>query len=162
MALLAGACSAVEAPPGAGAAASSPGPGRSGQTFVSLSCELPAVAATWCDRATTLAEWRTMRQRLGGVAADLPDDWCDFGADAVVAVATAAAAVEPGFEFAVADEEGVDVVTLTQNHIAAGAARSWGIVVRTARRPAQFAVVLRSNGPGTETAERTLRVFPGF
>jgi len=103
-----------------------------------------------------------MRQRLGGVLAELTDDWCDFGAEAVVAVATTAAAVQPGFEFAVAEEEGVDVVTLTQTRLAAGAARSWGIVIKTTRRPAQLAVVLRHSGPGTETAEQTLHVFAGL
>jgi hypothetical protein len=167
VALLLGACSAVETPHGAGAAAGSATRSAAGTAagqplLVSLACELPAVAATWCERATTLAEWKAMRQRLGGVAAALPDGWCDFGAEAVVAVATAAAAVQPGFECALTEEEGVDVLTLTQAHMAAGAARSWGIVIKTTRRPAQLAVVLRHSGPGTETAEQTLRVFAGL
>jgi hypothetical protein len=127
----------------------------------SFACEVPAVSAPSCERATTLSEWKALRERLGGAIASLPDAWCDFGAEAVVAVVTAAAAVRPGFECVVADEEGVDVLTLTQQRLASGTARSWGIVVKAARRPAQLAVVLRRNGPGSETGEQTLRVFAG-
>jgi hypothetical protein len=164
VALLAGACSAVEVPHGAGGAATSPARSpKAGQVLlVTLACELPAVASTWCERATTPSEWKALRERLGGVPATLPDAWCDFDAETVVALATAVAAVQPGFECAVTEEEDVDVLTLTQERVAAGAARSWGIVMKTARSPAQLAVVLRNNGPGSETADQTLRVFPGF
>ena len=158
VALLGCACGALETPHRAGAAA---GSAAAGLLLDSFACEVPAVAATSCERATTLSEWKTLRQRLGGAIAMLPDAWCDFDAEAVVAVATAVAAVGPGFGCALAEEEGVDVVTLTQDLLPAGGSRSWGIVVKTTRRPAQVAVVLRRNGPGSETAEQTLRVFAG-
>ncbi|HZN37381.1 MAG TPA: hypothetical protein VFD82_01185 [Planctomycetota bacterium] len=160
VALLGCSCGTVEVPHRAGAAAGSAAAGP--LLMDSFACEVPAVAAPCCERATTVAEWKALRQRLGGAIATLPDSWCDFGAEAVVAVATAAAAVRPGFVSALAEEEGVDVLTLTQERIAAGAARSWGIVVKTARHPAQLAVVLRRNGPGSETAEQTLGVFAGL
>ena len=160
VALLGCSCGAVETPHRAAAAA---GPAAAGQLLLdSFSCEVPAVAATSCERATTLSEWKELRQRLGGAIATLPDAWCDFDAEAVVAVATAVAAVRPGFAWALSEEEGVDVLTLTRELAAAGDPRSWAIVVKTARRPAQLAVVLRSDGPGSETAERTLRVFSGL
>ena len=157
--LLGCSCGALEAPHRAGAAA---GSAAAGQLLLdSFACEVPAVAATSCERATTLSEWQALRQRLGGAIATLPDAWCDFDAEAVVAVATAVAAVRPGFVCALAEEEGVDVLTLNQDLTAAGGFRSWGIVVKTTRRPAQLAVVLRRNGPGSTTGERTLRVFAG-
>ena len=160
VALLGCACGAVQAPHHTGAAASSAAAGP--LLLDSFACELPAVDSTFCERATTLSEWRALRQRLGGAVATLPDAWCDFGADAVVAVATPAGAVRPGFECALAEEEGVDVLTLTQELMPAGPSLSWGIVLKTARRPAQLAVVLRRNGPEAETSEQTLRVLAGL
>src|SRR5262245_39490828 len=145
VALLGCSCCAVQVPLRAGAAASSGA--TAALVLDTIACELPTVAATCCERATNLSEWRALRHRLGGAAATLPDSWCDFGAEAVVAVATAAGPAQLGFECTATEEEGVDVLTLTQEHVAAGAARSWGLIVKTARRPAQLAVVLRHNGP---------------
>ncbi|HEX6812566.1 MAG TPA: hypothetical protein VF384_13150 [Planctomycetota bacterium] len=158
MLLALGSCRAPEAARGADAAAGSAADGK--LLLQSFLCELPPVASTACERATSFAEWKSLRGRLGGEVAALPDDWCSFAGDAVIVVVTAAAAVRPGFDCTIGSEEGVDVLTLAQQGLPSGPAGSWAFVMRVACRPAQLAVVLRRNGPGGETAEQTLRVFP--
>jgi hypothetical protein len=118
----------------------------------------PGTAAS-CDLLTTRTSWRTWCARLGAAANVPPDAFVDFRHDDVL---TVVAAVGPeGITTAVAEEEGVDVVTLTAEALpAAAAGRMWFVCV-VPRRPAQLAVVLRRERRGEPVDETTLRVFAG-
>ncbi len=125
-------------------------------------CDLEPRAGTLCERATTRAEWRALRDQFGGGVAALPDDWCNFTRDTVIAVATAAVPVRSGLGVEVATEEGVDVLTLTSGSASGGEVRGGAIVLKVPRRRAQLAVVLRRGGVDEGAAETTLRVFAGL
>jgi hypothetical protein len=125
-------------------------------------CNLEPRAAACCERATTRSEWRALRDRLGGPVQALPDDWCNFTHDTVVALATAAAPARPGFGLAVTQEEGVDVLTVTRELVRDQERLSAALVLKVPRRKHQLAVVLRQAGAKEAESEATLQVFPGF
>jgi len=141
-----------------------PGTAARLQVLRRFECELEAQAATRCERATTAAEWQELKKRLGGAAAKLPDDWCDFEHHCVVAIAVAEGRVLPGLELAVTEEEGVDVLGVTQTGPSGKdpGRRSSCTVLVVPRRKGQLAVVFRRDTGQATGAEQTLRVFPGF
>ncbi|MCB9889878.1 MAG: hypothetical protein H6836_09905 [Planctomycetes bacterium] len=126
--------------------------------------ELRSNERTWCERITTPGQWRELRQRLGGAATALPDDWCDFDHDCVVVLAAAPARVWPGFSLRTLEEEGVDVVIAAQAGPSGEeiAERSSGLLLVVPRRPAQLAMILRRQIGPAPGAEETVRVFAGL
>lgn len=120
--------------------------------------------APWCERITSAAQWRELRQRLGGGVATLHDDWCDFEHDCIVVLVAEQAPESTGFEVSVLEEEGVDVVVAScaAPRAADPAARGRCLLLVVARRPAQLAVVLRTHRGGEPGQERTLQVFAGW
>jgi hypothetical protein len=119
------------------------------------------VGACFCARATTTAEWRTLRERLQLPAPGLGDDFADFAVECVVAVAPGRARVWPGFAFAVGDEEDVDVLTVTQTAPSGEdcGERSPLVCLRWPRRGRALAVVLRRACGPAPAGEQTLAVF---
>ncbi|HEX5053841.1 MAG TPA: hypothetical protein VFZ65_18830 [Planctomycetota bacterium] len=124
-------------------------------------CDVEPREQTVCERAATQMQWQALRRKVGGAVAALTNDWCDFSLDTVVVVVAAAAAVRPDFGIAVGEEEGVDVLTLTQELASDAEARSFAAVLKVPRRKPQLAVVLRRAGPPEAESEATLQVFPG-
>lgn len=123
--------------------------------------EVAALPATVCERVQTPAAFRELRARDPAIAA-LPADFCTFDGSSIVFVATAAGHVWPGFEFAVTEEEGVDVVTATQFAPSGEdpGLHSYAFVAVVPDRMGQLAIVLRDWCVGPQ-GEKTLRVFPG-
>jgi hypothetical protein len=117
-----------------------------------------------CGRATTLAEWRALRAQLDGPALQLPDDWANFEHECIVVLATDEARVWPGFGLSVSEEEGVDVVTVTEIGPSGRdpGVRSQALVLKVPRRKGQMSIVFRRDIGPAPGHERTLRVFPGF
>lgn len=118
--------------------------------------------AVRCLRATEAGELRELRAAFGLAETDLPDDFADLATCCVVVLATERARVFAGFSIAVATEEGVDVLTLTQaapSGVDPGQ-RAPVIALALPRREHALSVVLRSvcgPAPGTET---TVTTFP--
>lgn len=111
------------------------------------------------ERATTAAEWRALRQRLGAAGAALPDDYADFAREVVVLVAPAVARAFPGCTLATATEEGVDVITVRQQFPSGRLLpeRAPVVLLTLPRRPRQLAIVGGDRFGGA--AATTLAVF---
>ena len=127
-------------------------------------CEIGQRKEPLCERATTLAEWRALRAGLDGRALQLPDDWANFEHECIVVLATDEARVWPGFGLSVSEEEGVDVVTITETGPSGRdpGQRSQALVLKVPRRKGQMSIVFRRDIGPAPGHERTLRVFPGF
>ncbi|MCR9248202.1 MAG: hypothetical protein NXI31_24495 [bacterium] len=121
----------------------------------------PPRHATVCRRATTIAEWRDLRREVSEFS-KLPVDWCDFEREDVVVVANPVGARSPLLRFDVSEEEGVDVVTISEVAPERGSAPcANGCAFIVPKRPAQLAIVWRDVRVPRAPVETTLRVFPG-
>jgi len=119
------------------------------------------VGAAFCARATTPAEWQSLRARLQLPSPGLADDFADFAIECVVAVAPGRGRVWPGFGLQVGDEEDVDVLTVTQTAPSGEdcGERSPAVCVRWPKRGRSLAVVLRRACGPAPAGEQTLAVF---
>jgi len=124
----------------------------------------PARPATVrCERATTPAEWRRLRESLGAAGAALPDDYADFAHQCVVLLVPPSARTFPRAGLGVASEEDVDVVTLLQGFPSGRALpeRSPAFLLTLPRRSHQLAIVLSTNfGPAPDRSKTAATFEP--
>jgi hypothetical protein len=119
------------------------------------------LAALRCERAATPAEWRKLRESLGDAGKSLPDDYADFAHQCVVLLAPPSARTFPRVALAVASEEDVDVVTITQAFPSGRLLpeRTPAFLLTLPRRSHQLAIVLGTNlGPAPSRA-KTVATF---
>jgi len=120
-------------------------------------------ASLRCERAATPAEWRKLRESLGDAARDLPDDYADFDHQCVVLLLPPTARTFPRIGLAVASEEDVDVVTLTQAFPSGRLLpeRTPALLLTLPRRSHQLAIVLSTNfGPAPDRSKTAATFEP--